>query len=200
MKAKYLAVLVVAIILISSMPLVASGQGGYESWRSVNMTGVSDSYLVIGMDGVEDSRLLINSAIVVYNLTGLRVYPIKCDFGLLRPGDIRATPSAFTILNASNVSINATITVSGDWVGTGGNWTHSDTCLPGVDTAGLIAIVEDGNGHSSVIVKKNEPYNYLVANLAPGDDCNFALEIYAPTQFTDHSPKANTILVSVEGD
>ena len=184
-------------VLLSLTPFIASAQGGFESWRSINMTGVSNSYLTIGMDGVEESYLTINTVIVVYNLTGIHVYPLKCDFGLLRPGDIRATDPAFTLYNASNVSANVTIAVSGDWVGTGGNWTHSDTCLPGVDTVGLLAIVEDGNGYTTVIVKKAEPYNYLATNLTAGSSVDFALEIYAPTQFSEYSIKENAIFITV---
>lgn len=197
MKLKYTAVLVIAIILISSIPLVASGQGGFESYRSINMTGVSDSYLVIGMQGVEDSWISINQTIVITELTGVRVYPISCSFGLLRPGDIRATDPAFTLLNATNVTVNVTIAIAGDWAGIT-NWTHSDDCTPGVNTAGLMAIVEDGTGsHTQVIVKKTEPYNYLALNLETDDSIDFALEIHAPTEFSDHSRKENTIFIVV---
>ena len=184
-------------LLCSLAPLIAGAQGGHDSWQSINMTGVDDSYLVIGMQGGSDSRLIIESSIVVYNLTGLHVYPVNCSFGLLRPGDIRYTGTAFTILNASNVSMNVTIGVSNDWIG-GINWTHSDDCLPGVDTVGLIAVVEDGSGHRTVIVRKTEGYNYLVANLEPDDTIDFGLQIYAPTQFSDYRPKSNTVFVSVE--
>jgi len=188
-------ILAVAIVSLITMPVMA--QGGFESWRSINMTGITNSHLTIGMDGVENSYLTINSVIVIPEITGIHVYPINCSFGLLRPNDIRATDPAFTLYNASNVTANITIAVSGDWVGATGNWTHSDTCLPGVDTAGLLAIVEDGNGHTTVIVKKNEPYNYLATNLTPGSSLDFALEIYAPTEFSEYSVKENTIFITV---
>ena len=197
MKQKYLLILVATILLVSPMHGLVSGQGGYDSWQSINMTDVDDSYLVIGMQGVSDSRLIIESSITVYNLTGLHVYPLDCNFGLLRPGDIRYTGTAFTILNATNVSMNVTIGVSNDWVG-GNNWTHSDDCLPGVDTVGLVAVAKDGSGHKVIIVKKTEPYNYLVTNLLPHNTCDFGLQIYAPTQFSDYRPKSNTVFVSVE--
>jgi len=194
---KILAGLIATALLICLMPVFVSGQGGFESWRSINMTGASNSYLTIGMDGVEDSYLTVNSVIVIPEITGIHVYPINCSFGLLRPNDIRATDPAFTLYNASNVTANVTIAVSGDWVGATGNWTHSDTCLPGVDTAGLLAIVEDGNGHTTVVVKKNEPYNYLATNLTPGSSVDFALEIYAPAEFSEYSVKENTIFITV---
>lgn len=196
-KKVWLSILLVAILSIGLSFGSAMGQDEEGLLLTINMTGIGPSRLTIGMDGVEDSRLTINQVIIIQELTGVRVYPISCSFGLLRPGDIRATDSAFTIYNASNVTVNATISVSGDWVGVAGNWTHSDECSPGVNTAGLRAIVEDGNGHSSVIVKKNEPYNYLVIDLVPGEKCSFALEIYAPTEFSDYSPRENNILVTV---
>jgi len=198
MKAKIITILALIVLIAAIMPLAVQAQGGFESWRSINMTGVDNSYLTIGMDGVGNSSLTINSVIVIHELTGIRVYPISCSFGLLRPGDIRSTDYAFTLYNASNVTANVTIAVAGDWAGATGNWTHSDTCTPGVDTAGLIAKVEDGNGsHTEVIVKKTEPYNYLANNLTPGSSVDFALEIHAPIQFTDYSPKENTIYVTV---
>jgi len=192
----YLVLVLAAVILLTSAVTVQA-QGGFDSLRSVNMTDVSDSCLTIGMDGVGNSSLTINSVIVIPELTGIRVYPISCSFGLLRPGDIRSTDYAFTLYNASNVTANITIAVAGDWHGVT-NWTHSDTCTPGVNTAGLIAKVEDENGsHTEVIVKKVEPYNYLANNLTPGSTVDFALEIHAPTQFTDYSPKKNTIYITV---
>jgi hypothetical protein len=196
MKKIWLAVLVVAILSIGLFFGVASGQEDEDSLLSINMTGVGPSLLTIGMDGVGDSRLTINQVIVIQEPTGAHVYPISCSFGLTRPGDIRATESAFTILNAGNTTMNVTIAVSGDWYGST-NWTHSDDCIPGVDVAGLIAIVEDGNGHSAVIVKKTEPYNNLVADLEPDDTCTFALEFYAPTEFTDYTQKSNRIFIEV---
>ena len=189
--------LLTLVVLMISSPLIVRAQGGFESWRPVNMTDVSDSCLTIGMYGVGNSSLTINSVIVIPELTDIRVYPISCSFGLLRPGDIQSTDYAFTLYNASNVTASVTIAVAGDWHGVT-NWTHSDTCTPGVNTAGLIAKVEDDNGsHTEVIVKKVEPYNYLANNLTPGSTIDFALEIHAPTQFTDYSPKKNTIYITV---
>lgn len=196
-KKVWLSILLVAILSIGLFFGSVVGQEEEDSLLSINMTGVGPSLLTIGMSGVDDSRLTINQVIIIQELTGVRVYPISCSFGLLRPGDIRSTDSAFTIYNASNVTVNATISVSGDWIGVSSNWTHSDECSPGVNTAGLRAIVEDGNGHTSIIVKKNEPYNNLVINLMPGQRVRFALEIYAPTEFSDYSPKDNDILVTV---
>jgi len=56
-------ILAVAIVSLITMPVMA--QGGFESWRSINMTGITNSHLTIGMDGVENSYLTINSVIVI---------------------------------------------------------------------------------------------------------------------------------------
>jgi len=193
-RRKLLAVAVAVICVAALAPYVVSAQGGFDSWRAINMTGVSDSYLTIGMDGVPDSHLTVNSVIVIPELTGVRMFPLSCSFGLLRPGDIRLTEPAFTLYNASNQTVNITIGVSGDWHGPAGNWTHSDECDPGANTAGLRAIIENG---PSIIVKKTEPYNELVASFVPGETLDFALEIYAPTEFAEHSKKQNSIFITV---
>lgn len=191
--------LVIVAALLSTLNIIAVADSSTDSLITLNRTGVADSVLIIGRQGVSDSRLVIASTIIVIELTGVHVYPISCDFGLLRPRDIRATDADFAIYNASNVTVNATIAVEGDWVGSS-NWTHSDDCTPGMNTAGLRAIVEDGDGsHTVVVVRKTEPYNYLVTDLAPGGIRHFALEIYAPTEFSDYSPKRNGIFITVEG-
>lgn len=187
------ALLVVAVLASTSAPLVFA-QDIPDSLLTVNMTGMNASLLTIGMTGVGDSRLIINT--VVVEITDADIYPIICDFGLSRPEDIRLTGTAFTIRNSGETTIDVTIYVTGDWTG-GTNWTHSDECMPGVNTAGLRAIVEDSNGHTSVIVKKSEPYNYIVTDLAPGEDCDFALEFYAPTAFGDYTQKTNGIYIEV---
>ena len=190
--------LLVAVLLLGLAVHSAIASDSTDSLISINMTGLNASLLTIGTQNVTNSRLTIASEPVVIELTGVRVYPITCSFGLLRPGDIRSTGIAFTILNATNTTYNVTIGVSGDWAGTH-NWTHSDDCIPGVDIVGLVAIVEDGSGHTAVIVRKTERYNYLVADVAPGEHYNFGLVIYAPTAFTEYSRKTNTIFISTEG-
>lgn len=125
----------------------------------------------------------------------MRLYPISCDFGLLRPSEVKATEQVFEILNATNLTLDVTIAVDGDWVGTT-NWTHSDDCIPGVDTCGLIAIVQDTSSHTAVIVRKTESYNCIVTGLGPRQTCVFGLQLYAPTSFTDYSSKSNSIFIS----
>lgn len=196
-KACLLAGLVVVAMLVGSITQLVVAQDTPDSLLTLNMAGTNSSLLTIGMQGIGDSKLIINTSIVIIELTGVHVYPVSCSFGLLRPSDIRSTGMVFTILNAGNTTLNVTIGVSGDWVGST-NWTHSDDCAPGVDIVGLVAIAEDGNGHTAVIVRKNEPYNYLVTDMMPGESYKFGLQIYAPTQFSDYSRKTNTIFISTE--
>lgn len=198
MKTSLLVGLLVLLILISLVSSLVAAEEAQETFSSINMTGVNASFLTIGMQGVANSTLSLNTTIIEIGLTGVRVYPVSCSFGLLRPGDIRTTGFDFAIYNASNASANVTIAVSSDWGGSS-NWTHSDDCIPGTDVAGLVAIVEDDNGHTSVIVRKTEPYNYLATDLAVGEIRRFALELYAPTEFSDYSSaKRNSIFITVE--
>ena len=195
MKRAILVSLLAVGLLLGLIPLVVSSQGGFTSWRSINMAGVSNSFLTIEMEGIDDTRLLINQIIIIPELTGMHVYPISCSFGLIRPGDVKSTGLVFEILNASNTTLNVTIAVQGDWAGST-NWTHSDDCIPGVDTAGLVAIVQGSSSHTAVIVRKSEPYNYIVTGLGPRQTCAFGLQLYAPTSFTDYSSKSNSIFIS----
>jgi len=187
------------LLAITMVGQVAVAQDIPDSLYLIDRAGVNSSLLTIGMAGANYSMVIINTSIVEISLTGVHIYPIGCDFGLLRPGDIRTTGQAFTIYNASNLTLNVTIAVAGDWAGTH-NWTHSDDCTPGVDIAGLVAIVDGGGGHTAVVVKKSEPYNYLVSDMAPGQEYSFGLQIYAPTSFSDYSQKQNRIFIVTESE
>jgi len=189
--------IVVAVYLVSTTAPVAFGQEVTESRLVLNSTGTGESLFVIGRSGVGDSRLVLNTVVIEVGLSGVHVYPIECHFGLLRAGDIRATDCVFTVHNAGYVSLNVTIGVSGDWEGATGSWTHSDECSQEQNTAGLRAVVEDGNDHTSIIVRKTEPYNYLVTNLAPDEVARFGLELYLPDSIDDYSEKSNGIFITV---
>lgn len=192
---KVLFILLIVGLLASSLVQFVTAQEPGDSYFTLNMTGVNSSYLVIGMAGVNSSRLWINMETVAINLTGVRMYPISCDFGLVRSRGISATESEFIIRNSTNVTVDVVIGVTGDWAGVT-NWTHSDTCDIGVDIAGLVAVVNRSNGNDVVIVKKTEPYNTVCADLLPGDQCQFSLELHAPTAFSDHTQKGNTIFIT----
>jgi hypothetical protein len=186
-----------ALLLVVSP--IALAQNATETRYVVNMTGVGESRLVVNRDGVGDSRFVVSTVVIEIGLRGLVVYPVSVNFGLLRANDIRATDYDFAIYNAGTTVLNVTIGVTGDWIGATGNWIHSDECEVGESTAGLRAIVEDGgDDHTSIVVRKTEPYNYLTTNLQPDETVSFALEIYAPTALEDYSRKANGIFVAIE--
>ena len=195
MKDRLLVIALVLMLIGTILPAPSVLAQDVDSYFSVNMTGMNTSYLVIGQGGVTNSSLVIRTTLVEIQLTGVRMYPISCDFGLLRPGDVKSTGIAFEILNATNLTLNVAIAVQGDWGGTI-NWTHSDDCTPGVDTAGMIAIVQGASSHTAVVVRKTAPYNNIVTALEPGQTCAFGLQLYAPTSFTDFSRKSNSIFIT----
>ena len=189
------------LVLVALLVIVvpdAMAQDDTATVYVVNMTGVDQSRYVVNRDGVGDSRYIINTVVIEIGLRGVVVYPISIDFGLLRDNDIKASDRVFNVYNAGAVTLNVTIGVTGDWQGATGSWTHSDECEVGENTAGLRAIVEDGLDTTSIIVRKTEPYNYLVNDLAAGETVSFALEIYAPTDIDDYSPKSNGIYIEIE--
>lgn len=190
-----LAAMAAALAIVSP---IALAQDATETRYVVNMTGVESSRLVISRSGVGDSRLVVSTVVIEIGLRGLVVYPVSVNFGLLRANDIRSTDYDFAIYNAGTTTLNVTISVTGDWIGATGNWIHSDECEVGESTAGLRAIVEDGgDDHTSIIVRKTEPYNYLTTSLLPAETVSFALEIYAPTALEDYSIKQNGIFVAI---
>lgn len=193
---KVLAFMILASVLtLATISAPTHAQELPDTRLVVNMTGVNQSVYVINRSGVGDSRYVISTTIIEIGLHDVTIYPISINFGTLRANDIRQSDNTFTVYNAGAVTVDVTIGVTGDWRGATGNWTHSDECEVGENTAGLRAIVEDGNGHTSIIVKKTEPYNYLVTGLETGERVTFALEIYAPTAINDYSHKYNGIFI-----
>jgi len=94
------------------------------------------------------------------------------------------TTSYFTITNGSTVQTDQTISVTtSSWSG-GVTWTHSDTCTPGVDTAGLKANREGTWGTNDVIVKYTTPL-YIYENCPANTNYSFGLSLPTPTEFTD---------------
>jgi len=65
-------VLLTLIVLVSSVPLIVGAQGGFTSWRSINMTGMGDSYYVVDQQGMGDSRFIMaTSSVSVFPPTNL---------------------------------------------------------------------------------------------------------------------------------
>ena len=111
--------------------------------------------------------------------------PTPYDFGTVAES---ATPSTttsyFTITNSSSVLTDNTVGVTtATWSG-GDGWTHSDTCTPAANTAGLKANKGGTWDTDDVIVKFSSP-NILADDQAITTDWNFGLKLYAPTSFSD---------------
>ena len=55
----------VGAMLVAITQVVSAQPGGFTSWKSVNMTGVADSYIIIGMSGVSTSRFKVASSYAI---------------------------------------------------------------------------------------------------------------------------------------
>jgi hypothetical protein len=130
----------------------------------------------------------------VYNVE-VSVSPTTYNFGsVAESSTYNTTTTYFTLTNASSIQTDQTINVTtSNWTG-GVGWIHSDTCTPGVNTAGLKANRGGTWGTGDVIV----PYstsNYIYENCPASTNYTFGLKLYTPTEFTDGSVK--TIIVRI---
>ena len=118
------------------------------------------------------------------------------DFGVVATSTTPYTSENWSgITNTSTVQTDITISVTGaTWSG-GVTWTHSDTCTPGADTAGLKANRGGTWGVSDIIIKNAAP-NYIYENCPALTDFDYGLKLWAPTSFTDGVEKSITVRVS----
>jgi len=107
------------------------------------------------------------------------------DFGtVVESATPSTTTSYFTITNSCTVLTDNTVGVTtATWSG-GVTWTHSDTCTPAADTAGLKANKGGTWDTGDVIVKFTSP-NILADDQAITTNWSFGLKLYAPTSFSD---------------
>jgi len=126
----------------------------------------------------------------------ISVLPIDYDFGTVAESATpETTTSYFTITNSSSVVTDNTVGVTTSaWSG-GIGWTHSDTCTPGTDTAGLKANKGGTWGTGDVIVKFNSP-NILADDQAITTNWSFGLKLYAPTVFNDGVEKSIIVRIT----
>lgn len=118
------------------------------------------------------------------------------DFGVVAAS---ATPSTATdwcaVTNTSTVQTDITIAVTAaTWAG-GVTWTHSDTCTPGENTAGMKANRGGTWGVSDIIIKYTSP-EYIYENCPASTSFDYGIKLWAPTSFTDGVEKSNTVRVS----
>lgn len=127
----------------------------------------------------------------------ITVDPTTQDFADVAVSETPVTGiNYFTIDNTSNVVTDHTIGVqSNNWSG-GVTWTHSDTCTPGADTAGLRAGLDDADDLYDVIVKYTDPV-LIADDQAIATDYDFGLKLYVPTSFGDAVEKEITVRVTV---
>jgi len=118
------------------------------------------------------------------------------DFGVVSASSTPSTATDyFNVENSSSVVTDNTISVTtSSWSG-GVTWTHSDTCTPGEDTAGLKANQDGTWGVGDVILKNSDP-NILADDQAATTNWAFGLKLWAPTSFTDGVEKEITVRVT----
>ena len=99
------------------------------------------------------------------------------------------------ITNTSTVQTDITIAVTAaTWSG-GVTWTHSDTCTPGADTAGLKANRDGTWGVSDIIIKYDTP-NYIYEDCPALTDFAYGIKLWTPESYTDGVEKEITVRVS----
>jgi len=118
------------------------------------------------------------------------------DFGVVSASTTPSTATDyFNVENSSSVVTDNTVSVTtSSWSG-GVTWTHSDTCTPGADTAGLKANKGGSWGVGDVIVKNSDP-NILADDQAATTNWAFGLKLWAPTSFTDGVEKEIIVRVT----
>ena len=139
---------------------------------------------------VPSTAFAINTADVTVRATpsyiSISVDPsIPYDFGVVAESATPSTTTSYwTIDNTSSVQTDQTISVTtATWSG-GVTWTHSDTCTPGTDTAGLKANKGGAWETGDVIVKYTSPL-FIAEDQAVNTDYSFGLKLWAPTSFGD---------------
>ena len=118
------------------------------------------------------------------------------DFGVVATSTTPSTSENWcAITNTSTVQTDITISVTGaTWSG-GVTWTHSDTCTPGADTAGLKTNRGGTWGVSDIIIKNAAP-EYIYENCPALTDFDYGIKLWTPTSYTDGVEKENTVRVS----
>jgi hypothetical protein len=98
----------------------------------------------------------------------------------------------FTLTNTGGVVIDVLISSSDNWTGTGVTWTVSPTGDPGNATIGLWAGIE-GSGGYYILIKPDEPSNFLVTNLASSGTQDFGLKVFTCTDNAGNVVMTGTI-------
>jgi hypothetical protein len=152
--------------------------------------------LLVGIPALVSAATADITVTATPQVISITVNPTSYDFGNVAPSDTPSTTTSyFTIDNNSNVQTDQTIAVTtSTWSG-GVTWTHSDSCTPGADTAGMKANKGGTWGTGDVIVKYSSPL-YIAGAQAANTDYSFGLKLWAPTSFSDAVEKTITVRVT----
>jgi len=123
--------------------------------------------------------------------------PTSFGFGTLAEGATVETTGGlttayFTVTNNSSYAVN--ITIGGTDMTGGTTWTLSNDGTAGNMICGLKAGLEGGS--YSVIVRRDAAYNTLITNLAASGTQDWALQLLAPTTFTDGGAKSGIVTLT----
>jgi hypothetical protein len=86
----------------------------------------------------------------------------------------------FTLTNNGATSVDITIGSSDNWTGIGTTWTVSSTGTPGNATIGIWAGLHSDSDYG-ILVKPDDPPNFLTTNLTPSGTEQFSLKFYSCT-------------------
>ncbi len=139
------------------------------------------------------SLMVTGVPVLKVNAQDISNSPSSHAFGTLSEGSTKDTGlTHFTVTNNSAFAVN--ISIGGTDMTGGVTWELSDTATPGTNRYGLMAGLETGS--YDIIVKKTEPFNPLVSELAASNTQRWGLQLFAPTSFTDGVVKEGTVTLT----
>ena len=182
------------------------------------------TFMPVGVSVTGWGRLSLQSSVALAQTANISNVPSSRAFGVVETSSIHSTGLAyFVVTNNSGAPVNITI-LGTDMTG-GITWTLSNTASPGSNIVGfkagkpsssliigfasdtslpIIGFANDtslhyvgvvGEGYT-IIVKKDSPYNNLVAGMPDGATQKWGLRMYAPTEFSDSAEKTGTITLT----
>ena len=155
---------------------------GSMIWSGSGATGNMD---ITCSDTITTDKHAFAVALKPASIISVSVSPGSYDFGtVVASATPYSTTTYFTLTNGSNVQTDQTISVTtSTWSG-GVGWTHSDTCTPDTNTAGLKVNRGGTWGAGDIIVKYSSP-NYIYENCPVSTGYSLGLKLWCPTSYTD---------------
>lgn len=109
--------------------------------------------------------------------------------------DNDANMDYFTLTNGGGVSVDVLISSSDNWTGTGVHWHVSPTGDPGDHTIGLWAGL-DSDSDYVILVKPDDPANFLLTALAALAHDHFGLKVFTCTSGGGNASMSGTITLT----